>query len=882
MWRRYARMFGANPRGDTEDELSFHYEMRVRDYMRSSMSEAEAREAARERLGNIDAVRRECGDLGDRYVREDRRREWLGEFRQDVKYGARVLLRSPGFALVATLTLGLGIGVTTAVYSVVDRVLLAPLPYAEPEELVNVWEHSPQGDDHNAVSPGNYVEWSTRTKSFEAIGAYQGPHGVALTGDGEPQQINAVSLTPSAMQALGAAPLLGRTMTAEDAKGSGDVVVLSHAFWQQRFGGDRRVTDRTLLLDEAPHRIIGVMPASFEYPNAEVDVWRPFAVSAVAATERRSHNYSVIARLKPGVTVQQARAEMTTLAGNLAGEYPQFMKGWGVNVVPLHEDLTADVRTLLWVLFGTVGVVLLIACGNLANLLLARAVARENEMAVRGALGAGRARIARQLLTESLLIAISGGALGLILASLTLRGLLKGAPASIPLLQQVALDWSVLGFAAAVTVGSTMVFGLVPALRLSRANLQSTLRARGAGAIQNARLRGALLVGEVALSVVLLVSAGLLVRSFRQLQRTDLGYPSRDLAVMMLDLPRSRYVGNEPQIAFYERVIAGLNHVPGISTAAGTAHPPASGQTMTFSFGIEGRQAANPSGREDPEELHAVTADFFRTAGIRVLQGRSFDGRDRADGAPVAIINESLARKHWPIESPVGKRISFRQGETSWLEIVGVVADTRWESPDTEPAPALYIPHAQKTWPWMSWFGIVMRLAPGTEIEALRPRIQSTLWQIDDQLPMQSLRPLDELYGETIARRTFAMQLILVFAVLALCLSIVGLYGLMAYTVAQQRQEFGVRLALGARPIAVAGRVLANSLRLAGLGIGIGIAVALGATRLLSTLLYGVEPTDPLTITVIALVVFATAAAASWLPARRAVRVDPLAALRGG
>ncbi|MEX2282822.1 MAG: ABC transporter permease [Gemmatimonadota bacterium] len=881
MWRRYARMLGANPRADTEEELSLHYELRVRDYMRRGMDEDAARVAARERLGDLDAVRRECGDEGERFVRLSRRREWLGEFRQDLKYGARVLMRSPGFAVVATLTLALGIGVTTAIFSVVNRVLLAPLPYPAADRLVNVWEHSPQGQDHNAVSPGNYVEWSTRTKSFEAIGAYQGPYGVALTGEGEPQQINAVSVTPSAMRALAAAPLLGRTMTAEDANGSGDVVLLSHALWQQRFGGDARVTGRTLLLDEIPHQIIGVMPASFEYPHPEVDVWRPFGVSDIAATERRSHNYSVIARLKTDVTVQQARAEMATLAASLAGEYPQFMKGWGVNVVPLHEDLTADVRLLLLVLFATVAVVLLIACGNLANLLLARAVARENEMAVRGALGAGRARIARQLLTECLLIALAGGVVGLLFAGITVRALLAAAPDTIPMLQQVTLDWSVLAFAGAVTIASTLVFGLVPALRLSRTDLQSSLRARGAAAMQHARLRGALLVAEVSLSVVLLVGAGLLVRSFRELQRTDLGFPSDDLVVMMLDLPRTRYAGNEPHIWFYEQLIERLGEVPGVNSVAGTAHPPATGQTMTFSFAIDGKQAANPSGREDPEELHAVTAGFFRTAGLRPIAGREFETRDRADSPPVVIINQALARKHWPNESPIGKRISFRQGETPWLEIVGVVGDTRWESPDAEPIPALYIPHAQKTWPWMSWLGIMVRTEPGMELDVIRPRLQAALWQLDDRLPVQSLRSLEDLYGDAIARRTFAMRLVLAFAILALCLSIVGLYGLMAYTVAQQRQEFGVRLALGARPAAVVRRVMSNSLRLAGLGIVLGIAASLVTTRYLSTLLYGVKPTDPVTLTAIALVVLITATAASWIPARRAVRVDPLTALRG-
>ena len=883
LWRRYARLLGANPRADTDEELRFHYEMRVRDYMSRGLDETAARAAARERLGDLDSVREKCGDEGERHERVIRRREWMSELRQDMKYGVRVLLRSPGFAAVATLTLALGIGVTTAIFSVVNRVLLSPLPYPESERLVQIWEHSPQDADHNPVSPGNYIDWRQRARSFEAIGAYQGPFGVALTGDGEPVQILAASFTPWAMIALGAPPQLGRTLTAADAEGRGDVAVLSHGFWQERFGGDRAVIGKRIILDGIAHQIVGVMPPTFEYPYAIVQVWRPMVDSYIDATERRSHNYSVVARLKRDVSIEQARAEMNSIASALAVEYPQFMKNWRVNLVGLQEDLTSDVRALLLVLMVTVGVVLLIACGNLANLLLARAVARESEMAVRGALGAGRSRIARQLLTESFLIALAGGTFGVLLAALTLRGLLAAAPDSIPMLRQVSLDWSVLGFAAAVTVASTFVFGLVPALRLSRTDLQVTLRARGGGAVQHARLRASLLVAEVALSVGLLVSAGLLIRSFRELQQTSLGYRSDDLIVMSMDLPRSRYAGNERHIQFYQELQERISAIPEVHAVGGTSHAPASAQSMTFSFAIDGRQATNASGREDPEELHAVTPGFFIATGLPLVSGRVFEERDRADAPPVVIINEALARKHWPNESPLGKRITFRlmTGETPWLEIVGVVGNTRWESPDSEPVPTLYIPHAQKGWPWMSWFGLIVRPAPGVELDALRPRLQAAVWGIDDQLPVQSLRSLADLYGEAIARRTFAMQLVLVFAVLALGLSVIGLYGLMAYTVAQQSRDFGVRLALGARPGAVVRGVIANSLRLTGIGIVLGIGVAAIATRFLGSLLYGVTPTDPLVLGAIALIVLLTTTAASWIPARRAVRVDPLAALRG-
>ncbi|MGH7460538.1 MAG: ABC transporter permease, partial [Longimicrobiales bacterium] len=387
MWRRYARLLGANPRRDAEDELSFHYEMRVRDYRRRGLDEAAARAAARERLGDVDAIERTCAEMGEAYMREDRRREWLGELRQDAKYGLRVLLRSPVFAVVSVLTLALGIGANTAIFSVVHRVLLAPLSYPDAERLVHVWEHSPQGEDHNVVSSGNYADWTRRARSFAVLGAHMGTYGLALTGVGDPQQITVNSLTPSALRVLNAAPLLGRALNSDDEQGSGDVVVVSQAFWRQYLGSDRQLERRSLVLNERTYKVVGVMPADFAFPDEGVQVWLPMLPGDLNPEERRSHNYHVIGRLAPGVTVEQAQEEMTSIARALASEHPQHMSGWGVNVVSMHSDLTRNVRPLLLVLFGTVIVVLLIACGNLANLLLARAVAREGEFALRGALG---------------------------------------------------------------------------------------------------------------------------------------------------------------------------------------------------------------------------------------------------------------------------------------------------------------------------------------------------------------------------------------------------------------------------------------------------------------------------------------------------------------
>jgi len=881
IWRRYDRMLGADPQADTEAELSFHYEMRVRDYMRAGMDEASARLAARERLGDLAKVRELCADEGDRSMNTMQRREWLDELKQDLRYGVRMLVRSPLFAVLAMVMLGLGIGATTAMFSVVDRVLLSALPYPQPERLVRVWERSPQGDERNAVSPGNYLEWSSRTKSFREIGAHTQTFEMVFTGAGEPGRLTIADMTPSAFRALGVAPLIGRGFIADDAVAGNRVVLLSYGFWQSRFGSRQDVLNERIVLDDIGFTVIGVMPPSFDFPGGGAQVWRSLPLDAFNPNERRSHNYNVVARLADGVPIERAQAELSALAAALAQEHPQFMQGWGTNVVPLHDDLTADVRPLLWILFGSVGVVLLIACGNLANLLLARAIAREREIAVRGALGAGRARVARQLLTENLLIGVGGGVAGLLVASVLLRVLIAKAPDSIPLLQGTQLNWRVLVFSCVLTIVSTLVFGLMPALRLARADLQQSLRSRReSGSARDSRIRSALLVAEVALSVVLLVAAGVLTRSFVELQRVDLGYESRGLILMRVDLPRARYSEIPQQVEMHSRLVERVASIPGVISAAGTSHAPASFERMTFSFEIEGRQAANPSGREDPVPLHTITSNYFRTFGIDVEEGRAFDSRDGADGAPVVIINRALARKHWPNENAVGKRIRFGRGEAGWLEIVGVVSDTRMESPDQDPEPALYIPNAQKVWPWLTWFGVIARV-PSGDAQQWLPQFRAALWELDAQIPLEQVTDVETLYGASIARRSFAMLLVLCFAGFALGLSLVGLYGLMAYTVAQQKQEIGVRLALGARGIDVLRTVLGRSVRLALIGLAIGIVIALFTTQLLGTLLYGVAPNDPLTLAGIALLVLLTALAAASVPAWRALRTSPLAALRG-
>lgn len=879
-WDRLRRLLRRDPREEGDEELRFHLEMRIRDYREEGMTEEEARAAAEARIGDVEGVRRELEDLARAESRTERRREWLSELRQDLAYAIRIFVRAPGFASVSALTLTLGIGATTAIFSLVYAVLLAPLPYPDADRLVRIWETSPQGATRNVVSSGNVVDWRERARSFDVIGAHRAPYPVTLTGEGDPAQVVIDGIHPDAMRALDVGPVLGRTLQAEDAV-DGNVAVISHAVWQSRYGADADVLGRRVTLNEIPHTIVGVMPPDFAFPSDEVELWLPVTDADLDPNERTSHNYSVIARLAPGATVESAQTELSALAEQIAAEHPAEMTGWGVNVVPLHEDITRNVKTLFWLLMGGVVVVLLIACGNVANLLLARAVSREREIAVRGAMGAGRGRILRQLLTESGLLALLGAVGAAALAPLLLDVLIGAAPSDVPLLERASIDMRMLLFTGAAGLGSALLFGLAPALRLSRSDLESALRSgRDASQAGHTRLRGALLVGQVALSVLLLVGAGLFVRSFRALQATELGFEPRGLVTMDVDLPGPRYPETPEQAAFYEGLIQRVEALPGVVRAATTSQPPGTGSGMTFSFAIEGRVATNPNGREDDETLHAVTPGYFEVLGQAVVSGRPFDARDGPDGTPAVILNESLARKHFPRGDAVGNRMAFRVGETPWREIIGVVADARLESPDVEPEPAIFIPYAQKSWPWLTWSTVVARTEPGIEPSTAGPALRSTLLELDPRLPPHSISTVEAAFRENTARRTFAMTLVSGFGVLALLLSVVGLYGLISYSVARQRRELGVRIALGAGSSDVARQVLYRSMGLTLVGAALGLGGAVAVSRAIESLLYGITALDPWTYAATAGLVITVALGAVAIPTLRALRTDPLQALR--
>jgi putative ABC transport system permease protein len=742
-----------------------------------------------------------------------------------------------------------------------------------------VWETSPQGAARNVVSPGNVVDWQARARSFAGLDAYYPPYGMTLTDGGDATRVTVAVVQPSLMTTLRVRPALGRTLLATD-DDVDDVVVVSDAFWRERLGGVTQAIGRRLVLNDMPVTIVGVMPPGFAFPDARVDVWRPLTRDMLDATERRSHNLVVVGRLGPGVERGQAQAEMSGIAEQLAAEHPQYMTGWGVNVTPLHADMTASSRPLFILLLVGVGVVLLAACANLMNLLLARAVAREREIAVRGALGAGQGRLARQLLTESGLLAVLGGVGALFLAPLLLRVVLSAAPADVPLLDRAVIDGRVLLFTGAVTLACAALFGAVPVLRLSRTGIDATLRAaRGGGRRDAARLRAGLIVAQVAVSVVLLVGTALFVRSSAALQAVDVGFDTRGLVIMGVDLPARRYAESADHVAFYRQLLERAAGMPGIGRVAGTSAPPG-GTGMTFSFSIEGRAATNASGREDPEQLRAVTPGYFELMGQRVVRGRTFTRDDHADATPVVIINEALSRKHWPAGVALGARIAFRAGESPWLRVVGIVGDVRLHGPDEEPVPAMYIPYAQKTWPWLAWMSVIARTAPDAAATPAQLALRAALADVDASVPPQRLTTARDVFSEALARRTFAMTLVTGFGVIALLLVVIGLYGLLAYTVTQHRHEIGVRLALGASARGVVRNVLLRALRLAVPGAVIGLVLAMGAARLMRSLLFGVGPVDLPAYAAATLLVIGAALLTAVPPARRAAQTSPLEALR--
>ncbi|HJQ25168.1 MAG TPA: ABC transporter permease [Blastocatellia bacterium] len=794
---------------------------------------------------------------------------------QDLRYGARMLLKAPSFTVVAIITLALGVGANAAIFSVVNAVLLRPLPYAEPDRLMIIRETKLPQFPEFSCSPGNFLDWQKQNTVFERMVAI-GTGSFNLIEGSEPERLLGMRVSDGFLETLGVQPALGRDfLTEENQPGHNFVVILSHGLWQRRFGGDSNVLNRAITLNGQSYTVVGVMPASFRYGGRVIDLWTPIAFTAQQAQQHGSHYLQVIARLKPGATQEQAHAEMIAIAARLAEQYPDANAGWSVFVMPLLQYAVRSIKLALLVLLGAVGFVLLIACANVANLLLARAASRQKEVAIRTAMGASRWRIVRQLLTESLLLSLVGGAVGLLLAVWGKDLLLALAPEDLPRVSEASLDRWVIIFTAGITLLTGLSFGLVPALQASRPNLNETLKDAGRGSTAGGRrhlIRSSLVVLEVATALVLLVGAGLLIKSFMRLQNVDPGFNPNNALMVKIGLPQKKYTPEQGG-AFYKQLIEKVAALPGVESVGAACVLPLD-DDFVLGFDIQGRPPYAP-GDEPSTNYYSVTPDYFKAMGIPLLHGRLFNDRDTKDAPHVAIINETMARKYFPDEDPIGKRINVTMGPTLYREIVGIVGDVKQYGLDGNTPPETYEPYLQQP---MSFMSLVVR--SNSDPTGLSAAIRGEVLSIDKEQPVSSIHPLTELVASSMAQQRFAMLLLSVFAAVAMLLALVGIYGVMSYSVTQRVHEIGIRMALGASSGDVLRLVVGHGLRLTLLGIVAGVGAAYGLTRLMSTLLFAVSATDLTTFILFSAALAVVALAACLVPARRATRVDPMIALR--
>jgi putative ABC transport system permease protein len=814
---------------------------------------------------------------------------------QDLRYGARMLMKKPGFTLIAVITLALGIGANTAIFSVVNAALLKPLPFPQPERLAFIYEQRvAQGRLQGLIAPGDFFAWQEQNRSFERIAAYTEAL-FNLTGGGEPERVWGMITTPELFATLGVRPMLGRDFTAED--GAPDApggVILGHGFWQRRFGAARDIVGKTIQLDGGSYTVAGVMPPGFQFQDKKFEVCRNFNVNSEWRATRRFYYLTAIGRLKSGVTLAEARAEMGAIAGRLEQQFPDTNKGHGVSLIALDEAAVGRLRPALYALVAAVGFVLLIACANVASLSLARGATRYREMAVRASLGANRAALVRQLLTESLLLAAGGGAIGLLVAKWGVDLLLSVGPGNLPRLDQVKVDTFALAFTLAISALTGIASGLLPALQLSRTDLSAGLKDGGQNAAgSRSRAMNALVVAEVALALVLLIGAGLLIRSFARLLEVEPGFASEKVLAMDLSLNEERFA-NRRQV-FMEQLTARLATLPGVVAAGATTHLPLSGEDGGRSFTVAG-DAAKAAGEKLVAEYRIVTPDYLRTMKIPLRAGRHFTALDRneyfmADGrrvegypnrqrgerdAPgVVIINEALARRSFAGVNALGRRIVIDDGQTREREIVGVVGDVKHFSLEDASKPELYLPYAQRP---MQNQTLVIRTdsEPLTLVAAVRGEVRA----LDKDLPLYGIKTMQDYLDDSVAARRLIMLLVGVFAAVALLLAAVGIYGVISHSVTERTREIGIRMALGARSQDVLRLVVRRGMKLALVGVGLGLTGSVALTWLMKNLLFGVSATDPLTFVVIALLLTFVALLAALVPARRAARVEPLIALR--
>jgi putative ABC transport system permease protein len=798
---------------------------------------------------------------------------------QDLRHGARLLRRSPGFAVVAIAALAIGIGANTAIFSVINTLLLQPLPYADADRLAIVWEHNiPRNNRSNAVSPGNFIHWREMNRSFEKLAGVTQTFRMTLAAEGaDPQEFPAQLVSGDLFPLLGIQPLLGRTFTPEEDRPQNRVVVLSERMWRRMFDADPSIVQRSITLNGLPNTVLGVMPASFSILDSSVDLWIPIGLPPEARTPR-GRGINVVGRLKPDTSPRAAHDDMVRVHAELTRQFPNFNTGWTARVVPLREQLTGEVRPALFVLLGAVAFVLLIACANVANLLLARATARQRELAVRAALGAARARLIRQMLSESLVLAIAGGAAGLLLAKWALALLRAGVADRLPIqrLDTVSIDGSVLAFTAVAALVSGLFFGLVPALTASGSNLHESLKEGGrtGSSGRGGRARGAFVVVEVAVALVLLVGAGLLVRSFTRLLSLDPGFDPSRMSTMRVSLPGSRYGEPALRVQFFQRLLERVKALPGSKTAGAISSLPLSGLGAATGFTIVGKPPA-PLGLGPVCDVRVILGDYFEALRMPLVRGRFFQPQDFGPNARRVVINETMARQYFPSEDPIGKRIKVNFGVEGDDEIVGIVGDVRHTNLEREPRATIYWPHER-----VASGSMTLALKTAGEVDSLGGGVIAAVRALDPQLAVGDIRSMEDVVSRSVAQRRLIMTLLAIFAAVALLLAAVGIYGVIAYSVTQRTQEIGIRMALGAQRSDVLRMVVGQSMLLTCTGIAVGAAGALALTHLMSGLLFDTKPADPVTFVAVAAVLAGVAGFASYLPGRRATRVDPVIALR--
>ena len=867
---------------EVDDEIRFHVETRIDVLVASGMTRQAAEQQARREFGDVSEAHAEISAIDRGRASRERRADWWDALGQDVRFATRALLGRPSFLIVAATTLALGIGANAAIFSVVDAALLKPLPYAHPDRLVSVW---PSG----AMMPGVFVEVRNGQRTLDPIAGYSGGMAVSVTGAAEPARLVQSEVTSRFFDVLGVRPEIGRTfLDGEDQPGRDRLIVLGHALWQQRFGGERTVIGRSVTVDGITRTVVGVMPAGFRFPSPTIDFWVPVSLDASPAkvgTYWGTSHLNVIGRLRPGVTIAQAQQDVATLVDRARASFPWRMPdAWGTNVtvIPLDRHVVGDVGPLLLVLFGSVGVVLLIACVNVANLLLGRAASREREIAIRASLGAGRGRIVRQLLTESVLLGLVGGVLGVLVAVGGVRGLLALVPAGMPRITEVAVDGRVLAFAMVTALVTGVGFGLAPALRASRPTLQAVLGAtrNAGGTLARRRLSEILVVGQIALGVVLVVGAGLLIKSFWRLHQVDLGFRPEQVVAADIPIPAFASDSTTRSRLFFDAVLERARAIPGVRSVSVASVLPFGGagsMQSSFAADIEANPVA-PGGSSPMLVRTIVSDDYFRTMGIPLLRGRAFTTADRDSAPAVAIVDELTAKRLWPNADALGQR--FRPVWVKpWVTVVGIVGTVKRDSLNSAGEVSVYLPTGNIAGFWFpTQMTLVVRAA--ADVGTLTQQIRSAVASVDASVPVKSVRPLDVLVSDSAARARFTMLLLAMFAAVALTLGAVGIYGVVAYAVARPTREIGVRMALGARSSDVLGMVLREGGLLTAFGVTLGIAGAFATSRVLARFLFGVTATDPAVFVAVPAMLALVALGACAIPARRAARVDPVTALR--